>query len=84
VLSRFYIVLGVRFRRRRSGRRKRSETEESAVSEEEEAEEEKGAKLKNLLFLAVFLAFLFVVLHVGSFLITPAATTDSADASAER
>jgi heme/copper-type cytochrome/quinol oxidase subunit 3 len=53
--------------------------------EEEEAEEEKGAKLKNLLFLAVFLAFLFVVLHVGSFLITPAATTDSADdASAER
>jgi hypothetical protein len=55
------------------------------VSEEEEEEEEKGAKLKNLLFLAVFLAFLFVVLHVGSFLITPAATTDSADdASAER
>jgi hypothetical protein len=55
------------------------------VSEEDEEEEEKGAKLKNLLFLAVFLAFLFVVLHVGSFLITPAATTDSADdASAER
>ena len=56
------------------------------VSEEEEEEEEKGAKLKNLLFLAAFLAFLFAVLHVGSFLITPAATTDSADdaSSAER